>query len=70
MVVAEVAGEALQEEVDELSTEVQALRNKLDAKSLVGQASCLLSLFIFVLCSARALTQTQILSNGCNLRTP
>ena len=29
------AGEALQEEVDELSAEVRALRQKLDAKSLV-----------------------------------
>jgi len=29
------AGEALQEEVDELSVEVRALRQKLDAKSLV-----------------------------------
>ena len=32
---AEVVGEALQEEVDELSAEVRALRRKLDAKSLV-----------------------------------
>ena len=32
---AEVAYEALQEEVDELSVEVRALRQKLDAKSLV-----------------------------------
>jgi len=30
-----VVGEALQEEVDELSAEVRALRKKLDAKSLV-----------------------------------
>ena len=35
VVAAEVAGEALQEEVDELSAEVRALRRKLDAKSLV-----------------------------------
>jgi colicin import membrane protein len=35
VVAAEVAGEALQEEVDELSAEVRALRQKLDAKSLV-----------------------------------
>ena len=48
MVVAEVAGEALQEEVDELSTEVQALRKKLDAKSLVGRPpACCLSLFLY-----------------------